>query len=120
MGQFASRRVLVVDDEFLIAMDIEMMLSDMGMQVVGPATTLKAALELAETETIDCAILDVDLGDGDFVTPVVNTLIARQIPFALATGYISWSGEVPLANAIRVPKPFTVEQMQEAVQSILC
>ena len=68
MGQLALRRVLVVDDEFLIAMDIETMLEDMGMQVVGPATTLKAALELAETETIDCAILDVDLGDGNFVT----------------------------------------------------
>ena len=119
MGRFASKRVLVVDDEFLVALDIKRMLVDMGMEVVGPATSLKSALELAEAEAIDVAILDVDLGDGGFVTPVVNTLIARCIPFALATGYSYWAGNGQFADAICVRKPFTAEQMQQAIQTIL-
>lgn len=115
MGRFASKRVLVVDDEFLVALDIKRMLVDMGMEVVGPATSLKSALELAEAEAIDVAILDVDLGDGEFV----NTLIARGIPFALATGYSYWAGNGQFADAICVRKPFTAEQMQQAIQTIL-
>ncbi len=108
MDRFDSKRVLVVDDEFLVAMDIEKILVDMGMEVVGPATSLKSALELAEAEEIDGAMLDVDLGDGDLFTPVVNTLIARGIPFALATGFSYWAANGPFADAICVPKPFTM------------
>ena len=89
-------------------MDIEKILVDMGMEVVGPATSLKSALELAEAEEIDGAMLDVDLGDGDLFTPVVNTLIARGIPFALATGFSYWAANGPFADAICVPKPFTM------------
>jgi CheY-like chemotaxis protein len=67
-----SKRVLVVEDEFLTAMDIEKMLGDLGIQVVGPASTFQSALYLARSENLDGAILDVNLGDGRFVTPVVD------------------------------------------------
>jgi CheY-like chemotaxis protein len=81
--EIVSRRVLVVDDELLIALDLEQMLVDMGACVVGPATNLDSALELAANEQIDCAFLDVNLGGNVSVAPVVDTLRARCIPSCL-------------------------------------
>ncbi len=62
-------RILVVEDEFLIAMELDMTLRSAGYQVLGPVTTVTAALELLRAERPDAAVLDVDL-EGEWVTPV--------------------------------------------------
>lgn len=79
-------RVLVVEDEAIIAMLVEDLLGDMGCKVVGPAGELAQAFALAEREAFDCAILDVNLG-GQRVDPFVDMLKARGAPFIFATGY---------------------------------
>jgi AmiR/NasT family two-component response regulator len=79
-------RVLVVEDEFLIALEIEQMLVGLGCIVVGPAPTVLRALTLIDREELDFAILDVNLGCNRS-TPVAERLWAAGVPFALATGY---------------------------------
>ena len=78
--------VLVVEDEFLIAMDLEHLLRRHGFRVLGPAATVAAALRLLEGKTPDVALLDVNLR-GELVTPVAEALRARGVPFVLASAY---------------------------------
>lgn len=79
-------RVLVVEDELVIALAIEQILEDLGCVVVGPAPSVVRALALMAGEEIDFAILDVNLGRTRS-TPVAEELHARGVPFAVATGY---------------------------------
>ncbi|WP_370689225.1 response regulator [Phenylobacterium sp.] len=82
----AGLRVLVVEDEMMVSMLIEDMLSDLGCVVIGPAARLDEAIALAESTQIDCAVLDVNLG-GQPIFPLADILRAKGAPFAFATGY---------------------------------
>jgi CheY-like chemotaxis protein len=79
-------RVLVVEDEMMVSMLIEDMLSDLGCVVVGPAARLDEAIELVNLGGIDCAVLDVNLG-GQPIFPLADLLREKGRPFAFATGY---------------------------------
>lgn len=81
-----ARRILVVEDEMLVCMMIEAMLADLGCIVVGPAANIEQALRLARDAEIDIALLDLNL-NGAKSTPVADALVARDVPFAFATGY---------------------------------
>ena len=85
-AKLAGLRVLVVEDEMMVSMLIEDMLTDLGCTVVGPAARLDEAIELATTSEIDCAVLDVNLG-GQPIFPLADLLRERGRPFAFATGY---------------------------------
>jgi CheY-like chemotaxis protein len=86
-GAMAGSRVLVVEDNFLLAMEIEGLLGRAGCIVLGPVGTIEHALALLEREARpDVAVLDVDL-QGRWVTPVAAVLHARGVPFLLVTGY---------------------------------
>jgi two-component sensor histidine kinase/CheY-like chemotaxis protein len=81
-------RVLVAEDEALLALELETGLRELGCEVVGPARSLAEAQRLAETEPrLAAAVLDVNLGGGELVFPVADALAARGIPYLLATGY---------------------------------
>ncbi|WP_340644275.1 response regulator [Phenylobacterium sp.] len=82
----AGLRVLVVEDEMMVSMLIEDMLTDLGCIVVGPAARLDEAMALTESEEIDCAVLDVNLG-GQPIFPLADVLRSKGAPFAFATGY---------------------------------
>ena len=82
----AGLRVLVVEDEFMIAMLIEETLADQDCVVVGPFTNLADALQAAAATALDGAILDVNLR-GEKVYPVAELLDRRRIPFVLLSGY---------------------------------
>jgi CheY-like chemotaxis protein len=82
----AGVRVLVIEDEMLVAMVAESIIEDAGCTVVGPAGRLDRALKLAAQEEIDVALLDINLG-SEPVFPVAEVLARRNIPFAFATGY---------------------------------
>ena len=77
--------VLVAEDEAVIALDVAMAISDAGGKVAGPAASVKQALALISTRSIDAAILDVNLSDGD-ITPVAEILLAAGIPTIIQTG----------------------------------
>lgn len=79
-------RVLVVEDEMMVSMLIEDMLTDLGCTIVGPASRLDEALQLAHSAELDCAVLDVNLG-GQPIFPLADLLREKGAPFAFATGY---------------------------------
>ncbi|HEV2602063.1 MAG TPA: response regulator [Microvirga sp.] len=82
-------RVLVVEDEVLIAADLAEIVGDAGARVVGPCFSVKEARQLIRDERIDAALLDVNLADGD-LTPLLEALRARAVPVLVYTG-----GELP-------------------------
>jgi CheY-like chemotaxis protein len=104
-------RILVVEDEFLSAMDLASMIEDLGGTVVGPVGRLGQAWRLAEEESIDAAILDVKL-DGETSTELAEELIRRNIPIALATGYESDMLPPRLAATPRLAKPYPGSTLQ--------
>jgi CheY-like chemotaxis protein len=100
------KTVLIVEDEFLIALGLKVMLESGGWQVMGPAGTVRDALRLLQDGLPTVALLDVNLG-GEMVTPVAETLKASEVPFAVASAYErpeQYGGEA-LAGAPNVGKP---------------
>jgi CheY-like chemotaxis protein len=110
-------RVLLVEDQMIVAMQIEHMLHAAGCEVVGPVGTLQAAIALAHAEALDLAILDVNL-DGEKVYPAAEELQARGIPFILATGYGASSLPEKWRNQPRLNKPFRGEQLEQLLRSV--
>jgi two-component system, response regulator PdtaR len=105
-------RILVVEDEFLIAMELEQTLRRAGYQVVGPAASLATALELLRQVRPDAAVLDVNLA-GEYVTPVAEVLRAMTVPFVLASGYgaADLSDEEVLRDAVNLGKPTRAQRL---------
>ena len=85
-SKLRGQRVLIVEDEALVAMDLARVLTQAGALVVGPAGNIEDALDLVSQEAFDRAILDVNLG-GRMVTPVAAALADKGIPFVYLTGY---------------------------------
>ena len=110
-------KVLVVEDEMLVSMLVEDMLTDLGCTVVGPAAELDEAMNLATTADIDMALLDVNLG-GKPIFPVADALKARGVPFAFASGY----GEAGLSEDHRgaavLQKPFREADLARALKGL--
>jgi CheY-like chemotaxis protein len=102
----AGKRLLVVEDEYVIASDIASALEDAGAEVIGPAATVKNALELIEREAgrLDGAVLDINLRN-ERVFPVADALTSRGVPFVLATGYDLGSIPSAYADVPRCEKP---------------
>ena len=87
LATLANRRVLVVEDEYLIAEEIASVLGDAGAEPLGPVPGVADALHLLAAESrVDAALLDVNLGN-EAIWPVVDMLLARGVPLVLATGY---------------------------------
>ena len=84
--QLAGKRVLVVEDEFMVAVLVEDLLAEQGCVVVGPFARVSDALAAAAQEHVDLAILDVNI-DGLDVFPVAEVLDERGVPFVFVTGY---------------------------------
>jgi two-component SAPR family response regulator len=114
----AGRRILVVEDEMVIALEIEETLQALGCAVVGPVSKLDAALRLASEEALDAAFLDVTIRGG-YVYPVAERLLARGIPFVLASGYGKWVLPETLRDQPRLTKPFTRQDLEEQIK-LLC
>ena len=113
----SGKRILAVEDEALIAVLLEDMLSELGVVTVGPAGTVSSALALAKSETFDAAILDVNLR-GERIDPVAAFLAERAIPFVFVTGY----GEVSIEGQPRAPvidKPYTQDKLAKALSQII-
>lgn len=117
MPWLKGKRILVVEDEALIAVMVEDMLTELGSIVVGPAATIEAALALARSEDIDAAVLDVNVR-GERIDPVAEALMARGVAILFATGY----GEVRLANGAAVTvidKPYTQDKLARGLAAAM-
>ncbi len=112
MRRLEGKRILVVEDEVVVALMVEEYLLELGAVVVGPAYRIAEGLTLAERETLDAAVLDVNM-DGIRSDPVADMLTSRAIPFVLATGY----GEVESKRGVPVlDKPYTAEMLGAALE----
>ena len=111
-------KVLVVEDEPLIAFDIASMLESLGCDMVGPVARLSDALTIVDSEVFDCAILDINVRGG-YITPVAEILLDRHVPLLLATGYSEDALPSRLMSQARLAKPYTSEQLEHELR-LLC
>jgi DNA-binding response OmpR family regulator len=114
-----AARILVVEDEFLVAMQIEAILAGRGWKVIGSAGTLASAVSLARTCSCDAAVLDVNLR-GERVDEVAAILSERGIPFLFVSGY--GRGNLPAAfrqSAEFLAKPFSDQMLVQTVINLL-
>ncbi|MGA8690236.1 MAG: response regulator [Methyloceanibacter sp.] len=114
MASMAAKRILVVEDEFLIALDIAGALEQAGHTVIGPMGSIRDALQALERQAVDGALLDANLG-GEPVGRLADLLRARGVPFAFVSGY--GRDQLPPAHqsAPLVRKPFTGEDLLAVV-----
>ena len=115
-----GRRVLLVEDEAIIAMTAEDMLADLGLEVAGSAATLEDAVAQAGTLAIDAAVLDINL-NGKLSMPVAERLRARGVPFAFATGYGSAGPMIDrrFADVPVIAKPYTADALAGVLRQLL-
>jgi CheY-like chemotaxis protein len=111
-------RVLVVEDEMLVSMLLEDMLSDIGCIPVGPAKTVKSALKLIEQAGFDIAILDVNL-NGEETYSIAGALAARAIPFVFASGYSAGGIREEYRRIPSLQKPFRQYELERTLAAIL-
>jgi CheY-like chemotaxis protein len=114
----AGLRVLVVEDESLIALDLVDRLEIAGADVAPPVSTEKEALQAIEAGEFDCALLDANL-HGHPVDEIAATLTRRKIPFVFVTGYGQIGLPASFIQAPVLPKPVSDEQMLDAITGIV-
>lgn len=110
-------RILLVEDEAMIAMLVEDMLTDSGATVVGPAGGVKAALDAISAHEIDGALLDVNLG-GEQSFDVADALAERSIPFIFVTGYGGQGVRERYPDAPTLQKPFVTSDLERALTTL--
>ncbi len=110
-------RVLVVEDEMIVAMLVEDMMSDLGFEIAGVAGRLNDAFRHLEKMDFDVAVLDVSL-NGEQVFPFARALEERHIPFVFATAYGARGIPSEFAKHPVVQKPFRAEDLAQAIEKI--
>ncbi len=114
----AGKRILIVEDHALVAMELAAIVKGLGAVIVGPAGRLHRALAMAEREPIDAALLDVDL-DGVQSWPVADALASRNIPFAFTTGFAASSILQPaFAGARVISKPYGKKAVRDLLLAL--
>ncbi|HEX4236921.1 MAG TPA: response regulator [Xanthobacteraceae bacterium] len=111
-------RVLLVEDEALVAMMIQDTLAEFGFQVVGPLSTASEALAAARENHFDAAVLDINLGDG-LVYTVAEILGVRGVPFVFVTGYDVDSVDPRFSGIPILQKPIERDMLQKVFMSSL-
>ena len=117
MSQAVS--ILLAEDEFLLAMQIEALLTAAGWSVIGPASTVSSAVEFAQSTACNGAVLDVNLR-GERIDEAVHILAKRGIPFLFTTGY--WRDLLPAPfreTAVIIAKPYNEHVLTQAVKDLL-
>jgi DNA-binding response OmpR family regulator len=117
-AELEGARVLVVEDEFLVASLIEEMLSSAGCVVSGPMPRVRDALDAMGRDTYDAAILDVNLA-GERIDPVAEALSRRKVPFMFVTGYTAGALPTQFAERPRLCKPFKMSDLLATLSVLL-
>jgi CheY-like chemotaxis protein len=114
----ANRKVLIVEDEMLVMMGIEDMLSDLGCTAISVASNVDTALDLIAANDFDFATIDVNL-NGEQSYPVARALDQRGVPFAFSTGYGEHGVDEGFGDRPVLTKPFSNRQLLAAVTDLL-
>jgi CheY-like chemotaxis protein len=112
-------RILIVEDEILLAMELESLLRGEGYQVVGPAPSVARALSLLEDSAVDAALLDLNL-NGERAVGVAKALAARHVPFVIVSGYNrKEGGNGVLGDAPRLAKPVNERELKRVLAEVM-
>ena len=115
-----DRRILIVEDEYLVAMSLAEALQDAGSIVLGPVPSVDKAIKTIELEPhIDGAVVDVNLG-GMLAYPVADLLIARKIPFVFTSGYEDNLLRDRYSRVKNCAKPYLFTAMEDALVEAMC
>jgi CheY-like chemotaxis protein len=114
-----GRRILIVEDEFFIAVQIEDTLQSFGCETIGPFATPELALQASRRERFDVAVLDINLS-GRMVYPVADELLTRSIPFMFLTGYSHADLPEAYRSLPRLNKPFDPRAVKDLLERIVC
>ena len=113
-----GRRVLVVEDDFFVALETSDLLKEVGCEIVGPASNLGTALQLAHSERLDAAVLDIGIR-GEMIWPVAEELVRRKVPIIFLSAY-SHASMFPknLAGVPRLQKPLEADRLLVCLSTI--
>ena len=117
-GSSDRPRVLVVEDEALIAMTVADYLEELGYECVGPFLEMEKALPIARTEMLDAAILDIKMREADSYE-LAEILASRGIPFGFATGFLHEAMPPRWSDRPYVLKPYVLENVRELLLALL-
>jgi CheY-like chemotaxis protein len=117
MNSLSGLRILVVEDELLIALALEDILLSFDCQVIGPVSQVDEALAIARSERFDGALLDVNVR-GRLVYPVAEELMARNVPIVFCSGYSDTSIMPPRFRVLpQIAKPYDETVLRRAMES---
>jgi CheY-like chemotaxis protein len=111
-------RVLIVEDEALIAITMEEYIRELGYDCIGPFLYIAAALPIARTERLDAAILDIKLGNVASYE-LAEILSARRIPFGFATGFLREGMDPRWSDRPYLTKPYQLEDVRQLLLTLL-
>lgn len=117
MDKGQSMRVLIVEDEPVLALTLEDLLVDAGFVVIGIAGKLQKALDLIGSAKFDVAIIDANLG-GTSASPAASALTAKGIPFIVVSGYSAEQLRPAFPRAVVMMKPYQPAQLIRALKDI--
>lgn len=115
----SALKVVIVEDELLVAMYIEQTVRDLGYEVIGPAGTLAEAKKLFEVSDFDVAILDVRLRQGELIYPAIEILRERRIPFVFITAYGAEGLDRQFGRHPVLKKPFSQRELQRCIRNVV-
>ena len=110
-----TRSILVVEDEPLIAMDLQLLLEECGYEVIGPASTVTEALDCVRQHPVLAALVDVNLS-GEYTAPVITELLSSSVPVVLLTGYASKTTVPPYNACAIVRKPYDQKNLLQVLE----
>ncbi len=116
--ELAGRRLLLVEDELMVAMALEDALVDAGLVIVGPVARVGRAVELAREQSVDIALLDINLS-GERVFPVAEVLAAKGVPFLFLTGYSKSSLPAEYTSRPVLSKPCDMQVLLNEISRAL-
>ena len=118
-ASLTGRRVLVVEDEYLIASQMKRWLAAAGAVVVGPVPSTDQAFDLIDDGSLDAGVLDINLGDGHTAYPVAEKLERMGVPYLFATGDVTTSEVSMYRYRPRIEKPFGEVGLVRALTRLL-
>lgn len=113
-----GRRILFAEDDYFLVNNLVHHFRGEGAEIAGPVARLQAALQIAKTEPLDGAVLDVDLR-GESALPVADALIERRVPFVFVTGYDAAVLPERYRDVLNCQKPVRPEGVAEKLLSIM-
>ncbi|MET1026214.1 MAG: response regulator [Dongiaceae bacterium] len=114
----ARARILVVEDEWILAEEMEVSLREAGFDILGPVPSVKSALHIVETEELDAAVLNITL-NSETSFPVARALIDRRVPFVFVTGHAAAFLPPELKNKPLLSKPVNIAVLNRYLEALL-